>query len=264
MFDKLDSYGEFLKQKRGLLSDHFAAQVNTYRETDRLLAGLFRFVGETRDIHGNTQMSFLPFLFLMQRQARNALDSLLASLGYQAWVILRPAIESALIMGKWMDDPHNAEVWKDRDNHGKEYMKLYWGKGLISNALSHSGTIQKVLSRIINDDFVHTNYEYFRRHCGAVQDDPNSVLLLFRSNDAITTLEVHLISFLHLTRVVACGVGQMLSALFPQLAELDDSSGAVRYEYRSRLLELIKAEPENRDIALTLGAWPNKDLQITK
>jgi hypothetical protein len=28
-------------------------------------------------------------------------------------VLLRPGIEAALIIGKWVDDPRNAEIWKN-------------------------------------------------------------------------------------------------------------------------------------------------------
>jgi hypothetical protein len=74
-------------------------------------------------------------------------------------VLLRPGIEAYLIIGKWIDDPATAEIWKNRRNDWKNYQKTYSGPALRSRSLPMSDQIQTILS-IVNDDFVHANPDY--------------------------------------------------------------------------------------------------------
>lgn len=74
-----------------------------------------------RDAHGSTYVSFLSFLLLIQRQALSAFQMVWSHQSYQARVLLRPAIQGALMMGKWVDDPTNADIWKARQTDPKRY-----------------------------------------------------------------------------------------------------------------------------------------------
>src|SRR6187431_2577269 len=62
-----------------------------------------------RGTDGKSHVSLVPFLLLMQRQVRSAFIALSAFQSYDAWLLLRPALESALICGKWIEDPKSAE-----------------------------------------------------------------------------------------------------------------------------------------------------------
>ena len=79
------------------------------------------------DADGKTFVSFIPFLALMQRQVLSAFDHLASFQAYQAWMMVRPAIEIPLVMGKWIDEPAAAEIWMRRDTDPKAYQREYSG-----------------------------------------------------------------------------------------------------------------------------------------
>ena len=99
----------------------------------------------------------------MQRSARSAFDNLSAYQSCHAWIALRPFVEAALIMGKWVDDPQNATIWISRNagkNARKQYQDAYSGDSLRSQHLPGSDTIRQVLSRI-GDEFLQTNLHFY-------------------------------------------------------------------------------------------------------
>ncbi len=92
-----------------------------------------------RDDVGHSHVGLLPFLMLIQRQARSAFELLFEGQAYQAWMLYRPALEAGLIVGKWLDDAKNADVWERRFEHPKAYQRMYQGKAILSAALPRSG-----------------------------------------------------------------------------------------------------------------------------
>src|SRR5688572_25036823 len=60
-----------------------------------------------RDCDNHTHISLAPLLLILQRQSFVALDMLASRQAYQAWLVVRPGIESGLFIGKWMDDVEN-------------------------------------------------------------------------------------------------------------------------------------------------------------
>ena len=48
-----------------------------------------------RDKNSKTRQSFIPFVLLMERQAMNAFEALSSYRSYEAWVLIRPALEAA-------------------------------------------------------------------------------------------------------------------------------------------------------------------------
>lgn len=106
----------------------------------------------------------------MQRQAVNAFLSLASQQSFQAWVLLRPCLESCL------NDPANAAIWSNKEEDWKTYNKTFQGKSLHSASLPRADEIQTVL-KTINGDFLHTNPRYYDRHTDVVRvDDDNLVL----------------------------------------------------------------------------------------
>ena len=72
--------------------------------TDSGFARLLELLRDRRGPEGKSRVSFIPFLLLMQRQARSSFERLSSFQSYEAWVLLRPCLESALILGKWTED----------------------------------------------------------------------------------------------------------------------------------------------------------------
>lgn len=207
-----------------------------------------------RDAQGNTYVSFLSFLLLIQRQALSAFQMLWSHQSYQAWVLLRPAIESALIMGKWLDDPTNAKIWKARATDRKRYAKTYTGTALRSKSLPRSEDLQKVLSRI-NDDFMHLNPAYFSRHSKVSDVDKGNVALLLHYFDDESDHQVHLLAFLHLVATLQDSLAEMLGARLINVSPPSPLVGELEGEMRDRVRKLVEEHPDRSPVLLQLGLW---------
>jgi hypothetical protein len=207
-----------------------------------------------RDRNGKAHVSLVPFLLLLQRQAHTAFDVLSADQSYQAWLLLRPGIEAALIIGKWVDDPQNANIWQNRDKDPGAYQKAYTGKALQSAALPSSERIQAVLRRI-NDRFVHSNVDYYHRHLNVSPADPGyvNVLLNYFEDDRLQLTNVF--AFLHLLLVVQEAILALFNQLFDTQAKLPSPLAFFRDTFGKRIGELARADSEYQAVLSDLGAW---------
>jgi len=215
---------------------------------------LLQLLGTKRDHNGKSYVSLIPFLFLLQRQARSAFEALSAFQSYQAWVLLRPGIEAALIIGKWVDDPHNAEVWKKRESDTQAYQKMYTGKGLRSKSLPDSELIQGVL-RKINDGFVHANPDYYRRHLNIDQAHPDFLRMLFQYFDDDSLLLVNVFAFLHLLLVVQQALLSLFNKLFSGDAVLPSTVELFVRTYGDKIRNLTDSSEEHRRLMQDFGMW---------
>ena len=164
-------------------------------------------VGRTKD--DKTLISFLPFMGVIQRQMRNAFDAFASAHSYQGWVLLRPALEAALIMGKWTDNAETADIWQNRETDWKAYQKEFSGKALVSSSLQNSAEIRSVLSRV-NDDFMHFNPTYYFRHSRLKVVDPKTYRYTIGYFDEDEEQEFHVHAFMHLCVFVARSIASLL------------------------------------------------------
>ncbi len=182
------------------------------------------------DVTGNSySASFVPFLALMQRQLVSAFDHLASYQAYQAWVMIRPAVEIPLIMGKWIDKPACAEIWKNRERNPKPYKQEYSGKNMRSDALPRSDQIQSVLS-LLNDQFLHPNPYYYHRHLQLSPTDNAAISIKLEYFDAQDTIEAHVLAFLHLIGIIHDSVREMLSKL---VGTIVGSIGLAQFDRRT-------------------------------
>jgi len=235
-----------------LLNYSFAFHAFTQIDQNFLL--LADVVRSRRDKSGHGHVSFVPFFLLMQRQARSAFEALTFHQSYEAWVLLRVCIESALIMGKWVDDPEYARVWRERLERPKEYRRAYAGTALQSRSLPRSVSIQTVLARI-NDDFIHANPTYYHRHVDARPMDDQHFGLLLSYFDQKADVEAHIYAILHLIVVIQDSVLSMLRALFPDIDELSVGLRNFEKEFSERVQEFIQRQPDHKTTLVDLGLW---------
>ena len=172
------------------------------------------------DRNGKSHLSLAPFYFILQRQTVTAFESLSANQAYAAWVAVRTGIESALIMGKWVDSKENADIWERRLTDRKAYQQAYLGKALRSVAMPRSTQIQHALSHI-NDRFLHPNPEYYFRHLSSEELPSGEISLELNFFDNETAVSVGLLSLLHLTAVVQDDIAAMFANLFVETPRLD-------------------------------------------
>jgi hypothetical protein len=210
-----------------------------------------------RDRQGNSHVSLVPLLLLLRRQTYTAFDVLSADQSYHAWLLLRPGIEAALIIGKWVDDPHNARIWQDRDKDPGAYQKTYTGKALRSVSLPGSERIQAVL-RTINDRFVHANLDYYHRHLNVGPGDPGHVSVLLRYFEDDPLQVANTFAFLHLLLIVQEALLALFNGLFGAAESLPSPLVLFRDTFGKRIDNLARSSDEYRSVLSDLGDWKVK------
>lgn len=231
--------------------------------TDDYCSALAVAISKGRTKEDKTLISFLPFMGLIQRQMRNAFEAFATAHSYQGWVLLRPALEAALIMGKWTDDRDSAEIWKNRDADWKSYQKAYSGKALLSQSLPESEGIRSVLSRV-NDDFMHFNPTYYFRHSRLNAVDPQNYLYTISYFDDNAEQEFHVHAFMHLCVLVARSVASLLQKQYAKPMGIDVNLNGFRKSYGKTVQRLAKQTPEGIPILTELGLWPNNTFHGTQ
>lgn len=207
-----------------------------------------------RDANGKSHVSLLPFLLIVQRQSMNAFEALASCRSYEAWVLVRPAIEAALIMGKWVDDPENAAIWSSRETRKTEYIKTFSGKTLISSSLPRASDIRAVLERL-NDEFVHANEPYYSRHTSAEPLPGGDIFLRLEFFDESQDIEPHALAFLHLMLIVADALDAMLATTLPATGPHKPAIGVLERELDERASRARAADPAHETTLDRLGLW---------
>jgi hypothetical protein len=198
-------------------------------------------------------VSLAPLLLLLRRQAYCAFDVLSADQSYHAWLLLRPGVEAALIIGKWVDDPQNAAIWKDREKDRRAYQDTYTGRALRSTSLVGSDQIQGVLSAI-NDQFVHANLDYYYRHLKVDPGDPRYVNLALSYFEDDTLQVVNALAFLHLLLAVQEALLALFNKLFGAEVALPSTLTLFKQTYGDRIERLVREKDEYKSVLSDLGA----------
>lgn len=204
-----------------------------------------------------------PFLQIMQRQARHAFEALTEFQSARAWSALRPFVEAPLILGKWLEDPHNAVVWLSRNsgkNARKEYQDVYAGDHAKPLNLPGADTFRMVLARI-SDDFLETQARYYARpllfapgqgrRSAEVGDDP-------------TDLRAHLYAVLHLLVWVLHHTGRMLAPLCGHRPECKVDVLKLEHDFAAPAIALARENETHKNVLTQLGLWPHELLQAPR
>lgn len=226
-----------------------------YRTIHHNFEKLIRVCGESRDKENRSLVTFVSFLLFMQRQGLAAFWKLAAFQSYDAWVLLRPVLEAPLIMGKWIDDFSNFEIWRDRDKDRGAYLRAYQGRKIESRSLPRSREIREVLSRL-NDNFPHFNREYFERHTEyrRESEEMGSISVhVFDRSDAETRASG--LAMLHLVVVIQDSIEQLWKELYGQLGEVGIDLAGFEDLFRERVETFVRENPEQRAVLEEIGLW---------
>ncbi len=222
------------------------------------LCGAFDSIGKRlqtgRDRNSKTHVSLLPFALLMERQCMNAFEALSSHRSYEAWVLIRPGLEAALHMGKWVDDPENAAVWSARETRRTEYIRTFSGKGLVSTSLPRAAEICAVLARL-NDEFIHMNEPYYTRHMTAKPLPDAEIFLGLDYFDADDDIEPHTLAFLHLVAVLIDSVDSMLATLLTNTGPHIPQAPSVGRDLADRTSRLRSLDARHERTLRELGLW---------
>ena len=225
-----------------------------YRGLHETFTSLGNVLSQGRDKDGHSHVGLIPFFLIMQRQAANAFFSLASLQSFQAWVLVRPCLEACLMSGKWMDNPQNAVIWRNRQADPKTYRKTYQGKALQSTSLPRSDQIQGVL-RVINDDFLHTNSKYFDRHMEMDELDKENVYMQLRYFDPEADYVAHTFAFLHLTAVIQDSLSEMLAAIIVDQPRVPPTMAKLEETLTARVTTFLSSNPERVGVLEELGLW---------
>jgi hypothetical protein len=172
------------------------------------LRSIWARLGREKDTAGRSNAGLLVFVNILIRHVILGFHSIAAYQSFLAWLNLRPGLEALLILGKLVDDPGSAAIWKERLNDRGAYQRTFSGKALISKALITSKDFRDVLTHL-NDNFVHPNPDFAYRDM-TVRDQGPSVILEIQFFDKNSeTHEAHLLAYLNLLDRI-CGASQGL------------------------------------------------------
>jgi len=217
---------------------------------------LTNMIGSKMGSDGASHIGLIPFLRLAQRQLQSAFDAVTSFQVYEAWLLLRPAVESALIIGKWLDDPALAQVWLRRFEDKRSYQQEYQGERLRSKSLPRSEDIQLVLKRI-NDSFSHPNPNYVRRHSSIAPHEASNVILSFQYFDQAPQVEVGCLAMQHLSFTLHESLRKALMIKFEELEKFDVGVKLFLTEFGSRIQTLQRESAENNETLVTFGLCPS-------
>lgn len=230
--------------------------VASFQVLDTGFTELTRNLQVGRDANNKTHISLAPLLMILQRQSFVALDALSSMQAYQAWVLIRPGLESALVMGKWMEDVAHFHTWDRRLEDREKYSKTYSGKALRSTSLPRSAELQSAL-KAINDSFAHPNQDYYLRHVGVAELEGGNIELKLHFFDDDSFHWASVLSLLHLLIVTQDSLARMFAKRFVNLDIRPDRYGLSGFEDQHRDAAQIAAAvgPTEAYIIRELGLW---------
>ena len=225
-----------------------------YHQLHETFTKLGDVLSKGRNKDGKSSVSIIPFFLIMQRQAVNAFLSLTSLQSFQAWVLLRPCLEAALIAGKWVDDLVYATIWRNREKDAKAYTRTYQGKALRSKSLARSAEIQTVL-KMINDDFLHANPSYYDRHTKMDLVDDDSFFMKLEYFDEEQDYVAHTFAFLHLICVIQDSLSRMLASEIVDQPSVPVGLVNLETTLRPRVDEFLSRHPDRQPVIEELGIW---------
>jgi hypothetical protein len=189
-----------------------------YGNFDSLIKGLrsvWDRLGNEKDTSGHPRFRLIPFVNLLVRHAIFGFQHLASYQSFLTWLTFRPGLEAFLILGKWVDDPNNEKIWKERESNRNAYKNAFSGKELESKALPKSSDFRRVLSRL-NDDFMHPNPDFTYRH-HTFEDQGSFLLYKIDYFDVDSRLhEANLLAYLNLLDEILFSSEGLIEKLFGQ------------------------------------------------
>jgi len=173
---------------------------------------------------------------------------------YEAWLVLRPAIEIPLIIGKWFDDRENVSVWKNRNSKRKPYRERFWGDKLRSKALADSDRIQSALSRL-NDLFAHPNPDYCNRHINAQSVPPKMVTVRIEYFDDDEVVKVAWLAMSHLMVFVQDRLWKAIASTLVGIPVIKSRLDPVENQFAKDAATVASKSDADRATLEQLGLW---------
>jgi hypothetical protein len=164
---------------------------------------------------GRSHVGLLPFVNLLIRHSIFGFQHLAYYQSFLSWLTFRPGLEAFLILGKFVDNPNNAEIWKNKEADLKAYRKVFEGKNLISKTIPKGSDFQQVLSRL-NDNFMHPNPDFVYRDTKVINDGNHFLFLKTEYFDTVKNAEIHeshVLAYLNLLDQISLASNEVVKKL---------------------------------------------------
>jgi len=232
----------------------FAKNFGTFEYQLDSLRRVWARLGKERDTSGQSHAGLLVFANILIRHAIFGFQHIASYQSFLAWLTFRPGLEALLMIGKFLDDPVNAEIWRDRQKNREAYLKAFSGRQFVSKALPRSGDFRRILSRL-NDDFMHPNPDFAYRDT-TVQEEGRSVTLEVQFFDVSPEVhEAHLLAYLNLMDVILEASEGLVNAFCGPPAQSRNVKSPWVGDESTRATRLATGNPIAKRVMEELGLW---------
>lgn len=263
MGEKLIDYRANLQKNSDVFLFNFKEEFAAFGEIVDCIDRFLSVISTHHTVEGKSILDFVPFLAYIERQYLSSFQAFATYQSYQGWVALRPAIESALIMGKWRDDKKNSEIWLEHESNWKAYNSVYMGRSLVSESLPDSAMIQGAL-KLLNDRYLHVNPSYYSRHLGSRSLPQGDFYIEVLLTDPQDDLELGLYCYLHLTIFILHKLGLMFQPLFEKKEPFDVPLEKFFKVLGPKAARLSQRSTESATELKKLGLWPDGVLRSAR
>lgn len=229
-------------------------ELNAFGDLDNRLYKIAFHLGSRKTRQGHARLSLVPFILILMRQGREAFECFSRYQSAQGWLVFRPGLEATLIMSKFVDDPENAQIWKNKEARRNEYNKTFQGRSLIARSLPWAKEFQGVM-RKINEQFMHANYTYYFRDASLETPDEKKLNIRLSFFDEEDPHRAHLLSFLHMSHLLASSIGKMFARDYGEHPDLAIEINSVENEWADEARSLASKNAELSNILRDLGLW---------
>jgi hypothetical protein len=233
---------------------NFASDFRVFETLLGALRSAWSRLGSERDSSGRSHAGLLPFANILVRHTLVGFQHITSYQSFLAWLTFRPGLEALLMIGKFVDDPVNARIWKNRETDSKAYRNTFQGSALESKSLTNSADFRQVLRRL-NDEFMHPNPDFaFRDSTQAAQN--NAVLLEIQFFDTSPELhEAHLLAYMNLIDCVVRASEGLVNALCGSHPAASGIRQAYSKQESARASGLAARNSSAKKVLLELGLW---------
>ena len=248
-----------------ILSTNFNIFLKNYQDTYlpnfniiiSSLESIWGRLGKEKDLSGHSHVGLFPFVNLLIRHSIFGFQHIASYQSFLCWLTFRPGLEALLILGKFVDDPNNANIWKNRESDQKAYKQAFEGKKLISKILPRSADFQQVLKRL-NDNFMHPNPDFVYRDTTILDEGGHSLFLKTEYFDTVKNVEIHeghLLSFLNLLDQICYSSDRLVQSLCGPATHKQRPERLFSESADSRASYLASRNPVSKKVMLELGLW---------
>jgi hypothetical protein len=249
---ELSDYNSIQIRNREVFEKNFPSDIAAFNELLLRLRQIWDRVGTVRGLSGQSHAGLLPFSNLLVRHLIFGFEHLSCYQSFLVWLTFRPGLEAVLIIGKFVDDPASAKIWREREIDPKAYRQAFWGNALESKSLPKSAEFRQVLTHL-NDEFMHPNPAFTYRDT-TVKTDSAGHLIEVQFFDVDANLhEAHLLACLNLMDNIVTASESLVTTL---CGPTGVAAPAQNYEAKeqNRAVQLAK-DATAKKIMQELGLW---------